>query len=165
MDTVHYYRPYKKLGVYIKSHAILPEEWQALHRQHGPFTHGLWTEYYDGKRIYSIIDSLDTTKRSISYREILSQSTEHSGLNQERVTEQNLRLDPETWVNHFPHDHIRQKLVFESGTGYSLEILFDKVNSREYFNPLFLETLDLNLNLNLKNENIISLSYVLKTNA
>jgi len=160
MDTVHYFRPYKRLGVHIKSHAILPEEWQALHRTQGPFIRSLWTEYYDGKRIYSIIDSLDNC-RTISYRELLSQTTDPCELNQERVTEHNLRLDPETWANHFPHDHIRQKLVYESQSGYNLEILFDKVNGRAYFNHSFLETLD--LNLNLKHENIISLSYVLKT--
>ena len=154
-----YYRPYKKLGTHIKSHAILPEEWQTLKLNKGPFVRSLWTDYYDGKRIYSIIDNLDTpsstsstssTNRTIWYREILSQTVSPVDLELERVTEHCLTLDPKTWVNHFPHDHIRQKLVYESALSlYSLEILFDKVKSKEQF----FDTA----------ENILSFSYVLKT--
>ena len=156
-----YYRPYKKLGTHIKSHSITPAEWQTLKMNKGPFKRSLWTDYYDGRRIYSIID--EDNKRTIWYREILSQKIEvveskldldlDLDLDLERVTEHCLTLDFKTWVNHYPHDHIRQKLVYESSL-YTLEILFDEVKPKEHY---------LGMDLDLENENIISLSYVLKT--
>ena len=156
-----YYRPYKKLGTHIKSHSITPAEWQTLKMNKGPFKRSLWTDYYDGRRIYSIID--EDNKRTIWYREILSQKIEvveskldlDLDLDLERVTEHCLTLDFKTWVNHYPHDHIRQKLVYESSL-YTLEILFDEVKPKEHY-------LGMDLDLDLENENIISLSYVLKT--
>ena len=150
-----YYRPYKKLGTHIKSHSITPAEWQTLKMNKGPFKRSLWTDYYDGKRIYSIID--ESNRRTIWYREILSQKIEVVDSDLERVTEHCLTLDFKTWVNHYPHDHIRQKLVYESSL-YTLEILFEEVKPKEHYSGI-----DLDLDLDLENENIISLSYVLKT--
>lgn len=152
-----YYRPYRNLGTHIKSHAISPEAFQKLKNTAGPFQPALYTEYYSGRRIYSIIDR--SKGRTIYYRERLKQEStpmkDYAGLeclkgdyfNMELVVEHELRLDPETWVNHFQHDHIRQKLVLE-GAIYSLEILLDKVGPKE---DLFKEP-----------DNILSLSYVLK---
>jgi hypothetical protein len=157
-----YYRPYRKLGTHIKTHAITPEAFQMLKASEGPFQRALYTEYYTGRRIYSVIDRAEG--RTIHYRELLSQEStplkDYAGLecfkndysNSELVVEQSLRLNPETWVNHFQPDLIRQKLVLE-GAMYSLEILLDQVGPKE---DLLKEP---------DAENILSLSYVLKPKA
>lgn len=124
--STSYVRPYTYLATHIKTHAIDLNEFQALYRT--DMTPALWTEYYDGKKIYAVIQKKD--HRELSYRELHKQRITDLGNNQERVDEEASPLPVLAFENKTEHQHIRQKIVLSS-LGRTLEILLQKVHGMD----------------------------------
>ena len=119
-----YVRPYTFLATHIKTHAIHLDEFQALYRT--DMTPALWTEYYDGNKIYAVIQNRD--RRELTYRQLLKQSITDLGNNQERVDEEASPLPVLAFQNKTEHQHIRQKIALSS-LGLTLEIFLHKVHA------------------------------------
>jgi hypothetical protein len=108
-----YIRPVVNLATHIKSHSIPPADFLTLYnRIKDSCLVGLWTDYYDDKKIFSVIDT--PTGRTYKHIEVLKTSLETRQDGSEKVVQYYRELPMMEFQNNYNHHHIRQKISVKS---------------------------------------------------